>query len=252
MKMRLWREVLKKELIMLAVKCTPSYIALLRSGQANQFSPDRFRRRYKAMNSEKTSVRFGLSDDLENKKDIASKIFFKKAEVEQLNLLTNWLKKPYIYEYWGDGGLAIPDFKKFTSKEVSIFSHFFGYYNDRVFSYFMTSLIDDAAPDIFKKYRASKGKTIGFDFMIGEEEFIGKKISHLVIQKFLEDQCAYASTVLTDPEARHKYSIRTFEKAGFEKLEYFQPSEGSWKGVSHILLRKQLTKLTCNADEASP
>ncbi len=167
------------------------------------------------------------------------RITFKKVESDQLNLLTTWLKKPYIREYWGDGGKTIPDFKKFAAAKKSFFQHYFASYNQRPIAYLMTSIIR-ATGDDFAKWREKTGKTLTFDFLIGEEEFLGVGFSHLIITKFIEDVCSEAAAIITDPEARNERAIHAYEKAGFVKVGNHYPNEGNWAEIHHIILKKKI------------
>lgn len=76
--------------------------------------------------------------------------------------------------------------------------------------------------------------------MIGEEQFLGKGLSHLIIEAFLKSECHHAAAIITDPETRNNRGIRCYEKAGFEKVGIFVHEEGAWAGRKHTLMMRHL------------
>jgi RimJ/RimL family protein N-acetyltransferase len=172
-------------------------------------------------------------------------VTYKKATKDQLDLLLLWFSKPHVKDYWGDGGKTIPDFKKFTSGNDSLFEHFFAYYNGKPFAFLMTSEIAEKDDD-FAQWREKEGRTLSFDFLIGEEQFLGAGFAHEIIRKFAEEVCADAAAVVTDPEVRNAKAIHVYEKAGFVKVGDYFPNEGNWSGLHHAILKKKIPSKTTN------
>ena len=161
---------------------------------------------------------------------------FEKALPEQIDLLKKWLKKDYIKEYWGDGGLTLPDYKAFTEGQDSIFKHYFGYYKKVPIAFLMTSELKKG--EDWDEWRASSGLTLSVDFMIGSEEFVGKGIAHMILSEFLKRKCFEAAAVLVDPEMTHLKAIHVYKKAGFIPQGIYTPKEGKWSGVKHLVMKR--------------
>ena len=66
----------------------------------------------------------------------------------------------------------------------------------------------------------------GLDFYIGDPDFIGKGLSHLILNKFLEDIAKNTfDACFVDPDHSNQRAIHAYEKAGFLLLN--MPLEGS-------------------------
>lgn len=170
---------------------------------------------------------------------ISENLHYKYAKAAQIDLLKSWLQKPRIQQHWGDGGLAIPDYSEFTKGKTSIFKHYYGYDVDRPVVYFMTSIIEDE--DGLGQWRAKNGLTLSIDMMIGADEYEGKGIAHLILEKFIQKKCSNADAIITDPELSHTKAIRVYEKTGFSRVGLYSPNSGQWSGVQHQIMRKMLS-----------
>ena len=44
-----------------------------------------------------------------------------EADESGIETVLSWLQKPHIQEFWGDGGMTIPDLKLFVKGKPSVF-----------------------------------------------------------------------------------------------------------------------------------
>ncbi len=171
------------------------------------------------------------------KEFLIENLHFKKLKEEDIATIKSWLMKDHIKEYWGDGGLTIPDLEKFVRYQPSIFCHYFGFYNGNPIVYFMKSFLEEGHSwDCWKE----AGENLSLDVMIGDNAFIGKGLAHKMIEKFIVDECKGAAAVLIDPDAVNKKAIRVYEKAGFKSQGIYCPEKGQWAGIEHLIMKKVL------------
>ncbi len=167
-----------------------------------------------------------------------SNLKFSEAKSDQLELLKSWLNKPHIAKYWGDGGITIPDFVKFTSSNPSLFKHYFGFYNLLPIVFIMTSIAKEG--EALDRWRETSGINLTLDIMIGDENFVGKGYGHLILQEFFEQKCSDAIAILVDPERSHEQAIRVYKKAGFKPQGIYIPDTGNWAGIEHLVMKRVL------------
>lgn len=168
----------------------------------------------------------------------SSNLTFSLATAEQLVLLQTWLKQPHITKYWGDGGMTLPDYQKFVAGKPSLFHHYFAYYKGVPIAFLMSSHItekDDWAP-----WKAPDGVTLSLDMMMGDTPYLGRGISHLILQDFISIHCQDAAAILVDPETTNIKGIATYRKAGFVPVGIYTPKSGAWQGIKHQMMRKDL------------
>ncbi len=76
---------------------------------------------------------------------------------------------------------------------------------------------------MLSKWCSKEGAAITLDLLIGEADYLGKGLSHIVIQEFLLSQFPNVSEVLIDPEATNSHAIHVYEKVGFHHLGRIYP-----------------------------
>lgn len=72
------------------------------------------------------------------------------------------------------------------------------------------------------------------DLLIGEEAFLDKGLSTLMVQAFLSNHFPEIQEVFIDPEVANKRAIHVYEKLAFKKLETFI---APWNPVPHYLMK---------------
>ena len=113
-------------------------------------------------------------------------VTFRCAQERDILKIQNWLLKERIKDYWGDGGLTLPDLRQFVQTKPSIFSHIIGLYFDKPIAFFMTSILEKEHD--WKKWMDPGQLSLSFDFMIGEDEFIGRGLAHLLVEEFIKQE----------------------------------------------------------------
>lgn len=181
-------------------------------------------------------------------KYLTEKITFKHPEKKDLNLILAWFNKPHVREFFDDPETekTIPDLKNYLANKPHFITHWVGYYDQKPFAYLLTSEVKEGENTIYSKWGEKLGSTYTLDLLIGEEKFLGKGLSHLLIKKFIHDQLPHASAVLIDPEVRNTKAIHCYEKAGFIKVEKFLPEVGKFgAGIPHVLMKLNLKVEKC-------
>jgi RimJ/RimL family protein N-acetyltransferase len=67
-----------------------------------------------------------------------------------------------------------------------------------------------------------------FDIFIGEENYLRKGVASKAIIQFLKEYGTSYSHIFVDPEKTNLAAIRTYEKAGFKKVEGYQNKDELW------------------------
>lgn len=169
-------------------------------------------------------------------------IHFKHPRKDQFELIYQWYRKPHVLEFLDDPetGRSIPDLQNYLTGRDHFWTPWLAYYKETPFAYLMTARVRKNEVGIWSKWREKKGKTYSLDMLIGEESFLGKGLSHLVIQKFIKEKFSHAAAFLIDPELRNIHAIHVYEKAGFVIVEEFKGEHGRFAGIPHIMMKLTL------------
>jgi hypothetical protein len=76
--------------------------------------------------------------------------------------------------------------------------------------------------------------------LIGDTNYLGKGLSHILIQEFLLSQFPSVSEVLIDPEATNSRAVHVYKKAGFVMIGEIIPS---YSPHLHYMMRLDMKKL---------
>lgn len=117
--------------------------------------------------------------------------------------------------------------------------YWLGYDQDHPFAFLITSPISKP-DDSLSRWCSEKGEAITLDLLIGDVNYLGKGLSHLMIQEFLVSQFPRVSEVLIDPDAANTRAVHVYEKAGFTILGEFVPSYSPNKHYMMHLNMRQL------------
>ena len=91
----------------------------------------------------------------------------------------------------------------------------------------------------YNKWYVDSAKTFTLDLLIGENDFLGKGLAHLMIQQFILNHYADADYFIIDPEAANTKAIHVYEKAGFKKVGKLCPA---FNPKLHIMMRLKSDK----------
>ncbi|CCB89426.1 GNAT family N-acetyltransferase [Simkania negevensis] len=144
---------------------------------------------------------------------------------EQQDLVNKWLKQDYVAKYWHGSGLqnTLNTIERFVNGQEKLFTLWMAYDKEIPFGYLMTSNVDLKTDHFFAKYCERDAKAITLDLLIGNTTYLGKGLSHIMINKFLLESFSSITDVFIDPGIENHKAIHVYEKAGFEKREEFVP-----------------------------
>ena len=170
-------------------------------------------------------------------------VTFKHPTKDQFELIYSWFAKPHVSEFFDDPetGRSIPDLLNYLSGKDYFFTPWLACENDKPFAYIMTAEVKRHETGIWSKLREKKGKTYSMDMLIGDEAFLGKGMSHLLIKKFIAEHFQHAAAFLIDPELRNIHAIHVYEKAGFVIVDQFRGEHGRYAGIPHIMMKLKLS-----------
>ncbi len=165
---------------------------------------------------------------------------FRPVSVNDRALIRNWLTKPYVAKWFYGDGLAntLKGINEFI-EGVSDTKYWLACDRDKPFAFLITSLVKKPEDEL-SKWCVAKGTTITLDMLIGEEEYLGKKLSYLIIKEFLLSEFPEVEEVLIDPEASNSRAVHVYEKFGFKILGEFIPSHSPHPHYMMGLDMKQL------------
>ena len=149
---------------------------------------------------------------------------FKPVDSAHRSLVHQWLNQPHVAEWFYGQGLEntfnhLDEFLNGSAQAI----YWLGYDKDRPFAFFITSLVSKPK-DALTRWCAEEGQAITLDMLIGDSSYLGKGLSHILIQEFLLSQFPQAAEVLIDPEATNARAVHVYKKAGFKVLGEFIPS----------------------------
>lgn len=165
---------------------------------------------------------------------------FKPVEEKDRNLVCSWLGKPYIAEWFYGEGLDntykhLDEFISGTSDTM----YWLAYDANTPFAFLVTSFVKKPKDEL-SRFCATEGVAITLDMLIGEEQYLGKKLSHILIREFLLSEFPGVEEVLIDPEASNSRAIHVYEKVGFKFLNQFVPSHSPHP---HYMMRLHMRQL---------
>ncbi len=167
---------------------------------------------------------------------------FKHVTTEDVPLLKKWFKQGYIAEYWYGKGLqnTYDSIDKFTNGEACIFTLWIAYDETTPFGFLMTSYAtkEDA---FYVKHLPEGTKAITLDLLIGNTDYLGKGLSHVMIQQLLLQKYSDIDFVFIDPGITNEKAIHVYKKAGFTPIDEFDPP---WNpGCNCLLMRLSMNEL---------
>jgi 2-polyprenyl-3-methyl-5-hydroxy-6-metoxy-1,4-benzoquinol methylase len=164
------------------------------------------------------------------------------------DLVHNWLAKPYVAKWFYGDGLAN------TLRGIDAFiagssdaKYWLACDGNRPFAFLITSLVKKPEDEL-SKWCIAKGTTITLDMLIGEEDYLGKKLSNILIREFLLTEFPDVEEVLIDPEVSNSRAVHVYEKAGFKILGEFIPSHSPHP---HYMMRLEMKQHSNTKEEES-
>ena len=169
-----------------------------------------------------------------------TQINFKPVDAAHRSLVHSWLVQPHVAEWFYGQGLAN------TFEHLDQFLHgssqsqyWLAYDKDHPFAFLITSSVCKP-DDKLTHWCVEEGEAITLDMLIGDTMYLGKGLSHLLIQEFLLTQFPEVTEVLIDPEATNLRAVHVYQKVGFSILDKFIPSHSPHP---HYMMRLNMNEL---------
>lgn len=160
-----------------------------------------------------------------------------------------WLQKDHVRAFWDNSQEHKDDIRIFVEGRVEdspyfggVFDYWVGRNNAQPFCLLMTSTLwpDDELPEIWKAHLSATGKTISIDYLIGNEDFLGKGIAADTLNLFIRFFCAVidpqADTFLIDPDIDNPKARHVYARAGFISIGRYTVDTGTFKGREKDLM----------------
>ncbi len=178
-----------------------------------------------------------------------SKIYFKKVTNLHKKTILNWFSKAHVKKYYYGQGLqnTLHNIELYcqgiNNNGHYTFDHWIAFYDKIPFGFLMTSPITGPynQTNDYNKWYVEGKQTFTLDLLIGPLEFLGKGLSHKMIQALILNQFSDADYFIIDPAKDNLKAIHVYEKAGFKKIDEFFPSFDPIK--CHIMMRMAVKDL---------
>lgn len=170
-----------------------------------------------------------------------SKITFKKIDKENYEILKEWWHSERVKQFWDNSKEMEEDVDNYVLKgQKSYYDYYIGLYDGVPYALVMTSeQTEDDYYEYYKEYLSKTGKTFAIDFMIGNENFVGKHLSSLTLRTFVEQYSDKdADRFIIDPEYDNEIAFKCYKGAGFEDVDSYVVNDGFFKGKKlHLMIR---------------
>ncbi len=171
---------------------------------------------------------------------LAVRFNFKPVDRAHRSLVHSWLKQPHVAKWFYGQGLqnTLNHLDEFLNGSSSG-QYWLGYDQNHPFAFLITSSVEKPNDEL-TKWCSQEGAAITLDLLIGDIDYLGKGLSHIVIQEFLVSQFPRVAEVLIDPEATNSHAIHIYKKVGFTVLGEFIPSHSP---NLHYMMRLDMQEL---------
>lgn len=168
------------------------------------------------------------------------KISFVKLDKKYYDILKEWWHSERVKQFWDNSPEMEQDVDDYVLKgQKTYYDYYIGLYDGVPYALVMTS---EQTPDdyfkYYKNYLSKTGKkTFAIDFMIGNDEFVGKHLSSLTLRTFVEKYSdEEADTFIIDPELENELAFKCYKGAGFKVVDTFITDDGYFEGKPHYLM----------------
>jgi len=139
---------------------------------------------------------------------------FRAVTEDDLSLLSRWLARPHVREWWGDPGTSIEEIKQ--SMEDDAVEPLIVDLDGTPIAYLQSY---DPHMEEGHPYQDQPFGSLGIDITIGDPTLLGAGHGTSIIRAFTDilfDEGA--PRVIIDPHPDNARAIRAYEKAGFEPI----------------------------------
>jgi hypothetical protein len=165
---------------------------------------------------------------------------FKTVKTENRALVHSWLVEPHVAPWFYGQGLQntfnhLDEFLQGSSQS----QYWLGLDNNHPFAFLITSSVCKPNDEL-TRWCSVEGEAITLDMLIGDTNYLGKGLSHILIQEFLLSKFPQVAEVLIDPEATNAHAIHIYKKVGFTIIGEFIPSHSP---NLHYMMHLDMKKL---------
>lgn len=166
-------------------------------------------------------------------------IHYKPVDSAHQPLVHRWLAEPHVAKWFYGQGLenTLKHLDEFLNGAP--FDYWLAFDREIPFAFLITSSVQKPEDEL-NRWCSEKGEAITLDLFIGDQKYLGKGLSHILIQHFLLTQFPQVEEVLIDPEATNSHAIHVYQKAGFNLLGEFIPSHSPHL---HYMMRLNMKQL---------
>lgn len=167
-------------------------------------------------------------------------LHFKPVDAAHRALVHAWLVQPHVAEWFYGQGLQntfnhLDEFLQGSSQA----HYWLAYDQEHPFAFMITSFVSKPHDEL-SCWCSKEGEAMTLDLLIGDTNYLGQGLSHLLIKQFLVSQFPTVDEVLIDPEATNAKAIHVYQKAGFVILGEFIPSHSPHP---HLMMRLNMREL---------
>ena len=166
-------------------------------------------------------------------------VSFRRAELNDDELISRWFHAPHVSEFWGEAPTNVRDCRSAMTGVCVLFDYWIGRDDTIPFCLLITTDATRDTPEHLVPFLPETGEAWTLDILIGPPEYVGRGIATQMLESFLSHiqyQNRALRTVLIDPEANNSRAIHVYEKAGFQLVSEFVPSDGAFQGKPHVLM----------------
>ncbi|NRA73490.1 MAG: GNAT family N-acetyltransferase [Rickettsiales bacterium] len=179
-----------------------------------------------------------------------NEIEFIKASLKYKQIIFSWLDEPHMIEFWDNSQEHKDDILNFIhNRKQHYFSgttqYFIGLINNEPFAFLLADVIspEENLPLVQENHMPKHGHAISIDFGIGNKDYLGKGLATSTLKKFIsyyqEQIDNKANTFFIDPSENNSRAKHVYKKAGFKYIGKFNPTEGAFIDVPHLLMVKK-------------
>lgn len=147
----------------------------------------------------------------------------RKLEDKDISLVEKWINQDYILKWYHEPEEWIREMRE-RNGEFSFLSHYIVEENDNPFAFCQYYDCFDAQEDWYSV--RSSGHTFSIDYLIGDQEYLGKGYAKMIIKALIEKVKSHpdAKKIVVQPEMENIASCRTLLSNGFlfdDELQYY-------------------------------
>lgn len=162
------------------------------------------------------------------------------ATVADSPLIQEWFKAGHVVEFWGDPEPNVKGFHNRMDGTDTLYDYWIGHLpGGRPCGLLLTSDARRDTPAYLVPHLPECGAVWTLDMLVGDPALTGKGHGTTMLTFAIGYFCTLNSLlcrILIDPANHNPRAIHVYEKAGFVRLGLFEPDEGPFKGMPHVLL----------------